>query len=104
MKKYKLQYLPIAKDDLIGIIEYIQNVLQNPIAAENTLSKIEQAILERLPMCESFAIWNSAKNRKYPYRRINVANYTVWYVVINDIMEVRRIQPSNRNEENLILN
>lgn len=99
MKKYKLQYLPIAKDDLLGIIEYIQNVLQNPIAAENTLNKIEKAILERLPMCESFAIWESTKTRKFPYRRINIANYTVWYVVINDIMEVRRIQPSNRNEE-----
>ena len=98
-KKYKLQYLPIAKDDLVEIINYIQNKLQNPIAAENTLNKIETAILERLPMCESFAVWKSAKKRKYPYRRINVGNYTVWYVVIDDIMEIRRIQVSKRNEE-----
>ncbi len=53
-------------------------------------------------MCESFPVWQSMKNRKSPYRRINVGNYTVWYVVIDDIMEVRRIQPSNRNEENLL--
>lgn len=102
MKKYTLQYLPIAEQDLAEIIDYIQNNLQNPIAAENTLSKIEAAILERLESPESFAVWKSNKKRTYPYRRINVGNYTVWYVVIGDVMEVRRILYSRRNEENLI--
>ena len=76
MKKYILRYLPLAKQDLDGIINYIQNNLQNPIAAENTLSKIESAILERLDNPEDFAIWSSKKQRPYPYRRINVGNYT----------------------------
>ena len=102
MKKYTLRYLPLAEQDLSEIIDYIQNNLQNPIAAENTLSKIESAILERLESPESFALWPSKKKRSYPYRRINVGNYTVWYVVINDVMEVRRILYSRRNEENLI--
>ena len=47
MGKYKLRYLPIAEQDLLEIVEYIQNNLQNPIAAENTLLKIENAIIER---------------------------------------------------------
>ncbi len=98
MKNYKLRYLPIAVEDLNNIIDYINNVLQNPIAAENTLNKIETAILKRLEMCESFPVWHSTKERLYPYRRINIGNYTVWYVVIDEIMEVRRIQPSNRDE------
>ena len=34
MKNYKLQYLPLAEQDLAEIIFYIQNNLQNPIAAE----------------------------------------------------------------------
>ena len=37
--------------------------------------------------------------REYPYRRINVGNYTVGYVLIDNVMEVRRIQYSRRNEE-----
>ncbi len=102
MKKYKLQYLPLAEQDLAEIIDYIQNNLQNPIAAENTLNKIENSIIERLESPESFAIWQSSKNRKYPYRRINVGNYTVWYVVIDDVMEIRRILYSRRNEKNLL--
>lgn len=59
MKNYKLQYLPLAEQDLAEIIFYIQNNLQNPIAAENTLNKIENAILERLKSPESFAIWQT---------------------------------------------
>ena len=102
MKKYILRYLPLAKQDLDGIINYIQNNLQNSIAAENTLSKIESAILERLDNPEDFAIWSSKKQRPYPYRIINVGNYTVWYVVIDNIMEIRRILYSRRYEENLI--
>ena len=33
---------------------------------------------------------------------INVGNYTVWYVVIDNVMEIRRIQPARRNEENFL--
>ena len=51
MKKYTLRYLPLAQQDLFSIVDYIQNTLQNPIAAENTLLKIESAILDRLECC-----------------------------------------------------
>ena len=102
MGKYTLRYLPLAKQDLSEIVNYIQNNLENPIAAENTLSKIEAAILERLKSPEAFAVWQSKKQRPYPYRKINVGNYTVWYVVIDHIMEVRRILYSRRDEETLI--
>ena len=102
MGEYTLRYLPLAEQDLSEIVNYIQNNLENPIAAENTLSKIEAAILEWLESPESFAVWQSKKQRPYPYRKINVGNYTVWYVVIDHIMEVRRILYSRRDEENLI--
>ena len=100
---YTLRYLPIAKEDLATAINYILNEFQNPIAAENTLDRIEKAILQRLEDGpESFAIWPSTKEREYPYRRINVGNYTVWYVVIDNVMEIRRIQPARRNEDNFL--
>ena len=100
---YTLRYLPIAKQDLSDAINFILNEYKNPIAAENTLNKIEKAIFERLEDGpESFAIWPSTKEREHPYRRINVGNYTVWYVVIDNVMEIRRIQPARRNEENFL--
>ena len=101
--EYILRYLPIAKKDLSDAINFILNEYQNPIAAENTLDRIEKAIQERLEDGpESFAIWPSTKKRDHSYRRINIGNYTVWYVVIDKIMEIRRIQPARRNEENFL--
>lgn len=103
MMRYTLRYLPIAKQDLSSAISFILNEYKNPIAAENTLDRIEKAIQERLEDGpESFAIWPSTKNREHPYRRINVGNYTVWYVVIDSVMEIRRIQPARRNEEKFL--
>ncbi len=84
------------------ITDYIKTVLQNPMAAENILDKIESAILERLEAPESFAVWKTDIVRTYPYRCINVGNYTVWYVVIDDVMEIRRILYAKRDEANLI--
>ena len=101
--RYTLRYLPIAKQDLSSAISFIINEYKNPIAAENTLDRIEKAIQERLEDGpESFAIWPSTKNREHPYRRINVGNYTVWYVVIDSVMEIRRIQPARRNEKKFL--
>ena len=102
MKKYRLLYLPTAYQDLVEITDYIKNALQNPMATENILEKIESAILERLEAPESFAIWETDTVRTYPYRRINVGNYTVWYVVIDGVMEVRRVLYAKRDERNLI--
>ena len=56
MKKYTLRYLPLAKQALQEIIDYIQNTLQNPIAAERMLTKTESAILKCLKAPESFPI------------------------------------------------
>ena len=47
-KKYKLRYLPLFEVDLTEIIDYIAFSLNNPIAADNLLDEIEEAILNRL--------------------------------------------------------
>lgn len=101
-KEYKLRFLPLFEDDLNEIVDYIAFELQNPIAAEQLVDDVQQAVAERLPFAESFESFRSSRNRKYPYYRISVRNYTVFYVVIDDIMEVRRILYSRRDWMNLM--
>lgn len=96
-KQYKLQILPLFEDDLNEIVDYIANRLQNPIAAENLVDAVEAAIAERLTCAEAFEPYRSSKERRYPYYRIQVKNFTIFYVVIDDIMEVRRIIYSRRD-------
>jgi len=43
---YKTFYLPVALDDLRGIVRYITHELGSPRAAENLLSKIDKEVLK----------------------------------------------------------
>lgn len=54
------------------------------------IDDVEAAILERLNNPLAFEPYVSAKKRDYPYYRIYVRNYVIYYVVIDDVMEVRR--------------
>lgn len=96
-KHYELRVLPLFEEDLNEIVDYICDVLQNPIAAEDMVSAVEEAIFKRLSCAEAFEPYRSAKERRYSYYRIPVKNYTIYYVVIDNVMEVRRIIYSRRD-------
>lgn len=102
--KYKLRYLPLFYEDLEQKAVYIAEKLQNEKAANDLIDAVENAILERLPIAEAFEPYYSMKERRYPYYRIYVKNFVVWYVVIDDegedkIMEVRRFLYNKQNRE-----
>ena len=101
-KTYKLRFLPLFTEDLLEITTYITSNLQNPEAANSLVNEIEDAIDKRLENPLIFAPNNSKKPRINPYYRIYVKNYTIFYVVIDDIMEVRRILYSKRDFDNIL--
>lgn len=105
--KYELRYLPVFYEDLGQAITYIATELKNTKAAQELLDAVEKAILERLPIAESFEQYHSLKERRYPYYRIYVGNYIVYYVVIKEsdeqsVMEVRRFLYKGRNREQIV--
>jgi len=105
--KYKLRYLPLFYDDLEQKVIYILEKLHNGKAASELIDAVEKAILERQPVAESFEQYRSMKERRYPYYRIYVKNYVIWYVVIDDegkdrIMEMRRFLYSKQNTDKLL--
>ena len=102
MKRYKLSFLPLFESDLIKITDYITNHLNNPEAALQLVDDIETAINRRLETPLAFAPYPTSKNRLYPYYRINIRNFSVFYVVIGDTMEVRRVLYTKRNIDNLL--
>lgn len=90
-KRYELQILPQFEDDLNEIVDYITYRLRNPIAAERLVDDVEIAIEERRSCAEAFEPYPSSRERQHLYYRIQVRNFTIFYVVINGTMEVRRI-------------
>ena len=101
-KRYKLQILPLFEEDLNEIIDYIAFKLKNQKAAMDLVDAVENAIYNRLSNPESFEEFQSVKEREHLYYRIRVKSFTIFYVVIDDIMEVRRILYSRRDLPRLL--
>ena len=103
---YKLRYLPLFYEDLAEKTLYIAQHLQNPQAASDLLDAVEAALLARRSNPEAFGRHFSIKERKYPYYRIYVKNFVVYYVLIDEgedkIMEVRRFLYKRQDWEQMI--
>ena len=93
-KSYNINYLPIAEEDLHSIIDYIMN--DDPENALNLLLKFDESI-ERL---SEFPYLGSIPRDDYlaqmNYRILIVESYLVFYVFINDTIEIRRIVNGKR--------
>jgi plasmid stabilization system protein ParE len=101
-KVYTLSYLPTFEEDMSQVRNYISIDLANPIAALRLIEDTENAIQKRLSNPEGFKPYTSNRDRKQPYYRINIGNHAVFYVVISNVMEVRRFIYAKRNISNII--
>ncbi len=96
-KLYKIRYLPLFAQDLTDTANYISNVLRNPQAASKLVDDVEKAILTRSENPLSFEPYHSERERGDTYYRIYVGNYIIFYAVVDDVMEVRRLLYNARN-------
>ena len=100
--KFSIRYTPKFVEDLNEIVDYITYKLHNPDSATNFVKRIEDAILGRLNCSLAFEPFQTSRKRRYPYYRIYVGNFTIYYVVIENIMEVRRVLYSGRDSNKVI--
>ncbi len=96
---YKLEFLPIAKNDMLEIVKYISEELKNPVAA----SKLAE---EFIASAENICIFPYSNNVYIPikslekeYRRIIVKNYMMFYTVNEDTkaVTIMRVIYAKRN-------
>ena len=89
--EYEIRFLPIFREDFMGIINYISNDLKNPKAAERLIQKVTNEILNRSCYPKAFEPYPSRHDRNNVYYRIYVDNYIIFYIVKDNIMEIHRI-------------
>ena len=101
-KQYTIKYTATFISQFNNILKYFMNKLNNKIAAENFYAEVVSKIEKRSQNPEGYEKYMSKRKRKYAYYRIYVKNYTVFYTVKDEVMEIRRILYSRRNFDNLI--
>ncbi|KOA19645.1 plasmid stabilization system protein [Clostridium homopropionicum DSM 5847] len=99
-KKYRVEYLPIAEQDLTDIIEYI--TLDSPQSALKLLQEIDESISKH----EDFPFIGinprDTRLQRLNYRILVVNSYLVFYVAKDDYVEIRRIFHGKRKYQFLL--
>ena len=100
MGKYRLEYLPIAVADLDDIFIFVAD--NSPQAAMELIDRIDASIagLESFP--EMGLIAKPPRLARKGYRVLIVDDYLVFYVLLDDIVEIRRIVSGKRNCAHLV--
>lgn len=93
-RKYSIEYLPIAVEDLTEIIDYIK--IDDPSAAMKLLDDIDDSIskLEFFPHMGT--VPRDIRLQSLGYRMLIIENYLVFYTVMDDIVEIHRIISGKR--------
>ena len=97
MKKYNLEYSKDAKQDLIGIKQYIKYNLQEPETAQKLISKIRKEINTLKNNPEIYAIIDDDIIKKLEIRKLIVDNYIVFYRIQGNTIQIVRIMYGRRN-------
>ncbi len=100
--KYTIKYSSTYINQFNSILKYFVNNLKNKIAAENFYNEVIKEIEKRSENPEGYEKYISTRKRKNTYYRIYVKNYTIFYTVKDNTMEVRRILYSRRNFDKLV--
>ena len=100
--KFRINYLPAAKQDLEEIINYIQS--DNPDAALNLINNIDKNILQLKDFPCMGKIPEDDHLQSKEYRMLIVKNYIVFYVVFENEreIEIRRIIHGKRKYQFLL--
>lgn len=100
--KYAIKYTSTFVNQFDNILKYFINKLKNKVAAEDFYNEVIAEIEKRCENPESYEKYKSSRKRINTYYRIYVKNYTIFYIVKNNTMEIRRILYSRRNFDKLV--
>lgn len=99
---YKIRYLPIAQKDLLDITVYILENLKSPKAAMDFIDTLDKSILRLKLYPYSCKLYQPQEPLETEYRFLPVKNYLVFFVVIENIVEIHRVVYAKMNLEKLI--
>lgn len=93
----KINFTPEALDDMRGIKAYITDELCSEQSAINAIQKIMKRIRQLADFPEIGALLSSVISFDVPYRFLVCGNYTVFYKVENENVNIVRVLYSRRN-------
>lgn len=101
---YNLEYLPVARQDMVEIVRYISIELGNPAAADRLAAELIEAgdSIPKFPYANP--AYTPIRPLKREYRKLLVQNYFMFYWVDEDkkLITVARVIYARREFERLL--
>jgi len=91
MKTYDVQPSEKSLNDMEAIYDYISENLLAPNAAMNQYNRIADAILSLEQMPERIKVMNSEPERSLGIRQMSVDNYSVFFIINNETVNIIRV-------------
>ena len=93
MQKYTIRYTKQAAADLFGIVDYIENELYAPLAAERFYNGLKKAIekLQYSATAHKISEYSSILQYAADARRINYKGFAIIYTIKNNMVVIQRI-------------
>lgn len=101
---YTIEYLPIARRDMVDIAKYIGVKLANPDAAERLAEKMAESAEDLANMPYKCPMYIPVKPLKHEYCKLIVHNYIMFYWIDEDkkLVTIARVVYSGRDYEKLL--
>ena len=100
MGKYKVKILPKAQEDMLEIVDYLNSLSE--AAAVRYYDLIVEKISSLSDMPERCPIARDTQLRLRGYRYLAVEKYLVFFVVIGNTVQIRRILYGRRQYNELL--
>ena len=100
MGKFKVEIFPAAKSDLLEMIEYLNTL--SPEVAIKQYDSIINKVSTLTEMPQRCPLLKTNELRQKGYRTFFIDNYIVFYVIKDNVVEIRRILYGKRQYEFLL--
>lgn len=101
---YNLEYLPVARQDMVDIVRYISRELNNPIAANQLAVELIEAGDSIPTMPYANPAYIPIRPLKHEYRKLLVRNYIMFYWLDEEkkLVTVARVVYAKRDYKKLL--
>ena len=101
---YKLEYLPLAQNDMVGISKYISHELKNPTAAISLAEKMVTAADQLTSFPYINQVYLPIRPLKNEYRKLLVDNFIMFYYVTekSKLVTIARVIYAKRDCEKIL--
>ena len=96
---HKIVYLPIMQNDLFEAIDYLEQVLDAPGAADDLLDQFDAAVQHIARFPYSHELYRTNRPLRDEIRKVPIKGFVLYYAVFEDYVELRRFIHGRRKRD-----